>query len=68
MNIVSTRDHILTHVYVGSHLSIKRTSEQVLEYGYTWENMDSDIPEIISRYEIFRASGSKPIKNIATKH
>ena len=35
--IASTRDHILAHVSVGSHLSIKRTTEQVLKSGYRWE-------------------------------
>ena len=29
----------LAHVSVGSHLSIKHTTEQVLESGYRWENM-----------------------------
>ena len=58
----------LAHVSVGSHLSIKRTTEQVLESGYRWENMDSDISEMISRCEICGTRGSKPRKNIATKH
>ena len=58
----------LAHVSVGTHLSIKRTTEQVLESGYKWENMDSDISEMISRREICVARGSKPRKNIATKH
>ena len=52
----------LAHVSVGSHLSIKRTTEQVLESGYRWENMDSDISEMISRCEICGARGSKPKK------
>ena len=58
----------LAHVFVGSHLSIKRTTEQVLESGYSWENMDSDISEMISRCEICGARRSKPWKNIETKH
>ena len=58
----------LAHVSVGSHLSIKRTTEQVLESGYRWVNMDSDISEMISRCEIYGARGSKSRKNIATKH
>ena len=58
----------LAHVSVGSHLSIKRTTEQVLESEYRWENMDSDISEMISRREICGARGSKPRKNIATKY
>ena len=58
----------MAHVSVESHLSIKRTTEQVLEFGYRLENMDSDISEMISRCEICGARGSKPRKNIATKH
>ena len=58
----------LAHAFVGSHLSIKRTTEQVLESVYRWENMDSDISEMISRCEICGARRSKPRKNIATKH
>ena len=52
----------LTHVYVGSHLSIKRTTEQVPESGYRWENMDSDISKMISKCEICGAKRSKPKK------
>ena len=58
----------LANVSVGSHLSIKRTTEQVLESGYRWKDMDSDISEIISQCEICGARGSKQRKNIATKH
>ena len=58
----------LANVSVGSHLSIKRTTEQLLESGYRWENMDSDISEMISRCEICGARGSKSRKNIETKH
>ena len=66
--ITNTRNHILAHVFVGSHLSIKRTTEQVLESGYRWENMNSDISEMISRCKICEAKGSKPRKNIAIEH
>ena len=58
----------MAHVSVGSYLSIKSTTEQVLESGYKWENMDSDISEMIFRCEVYGARGSKPRKNIATKH
>ena len=58
----------MAHVSVESHLSIKRTTEQVLEFGYRLENMDRDISEMISRCEICGARESKPRKNIATKH
>ena len=62
---ISTQEIIfLAHVSVGFHLSIKRTTEQVLESGYRWENMDSDISKMISRCEICGARGSKPRKNI----
>ena len=58
----------MAHVYVGSNVSIKRITEQVLESGYRNENMDSDISEMISRCEICGARGSISRKNIATKH
>ena len=61
--IASTRDYILAHVYVESHLSIKHTSQQVLESGYRWENMGNDISEMISLCEMCGARKLKSRKN-----
>ena len=64
--IASTISHILAHVSVWSHLSVKHTTEQVLEFGYKWENMDSDISEMIFLWNMWRQR-IKAEKNITTK-
>ena len=56
------------HTNWGSHLSIKRTIEQIQEMGYKWDDMEEDVRKLYFSCEIWGAKGAKPKKTQIVKH
>ena len=58
----------LAHFSVRSHLSIKRTTEQVLKSGYRWENRNVTYQRWPLSVKYVEQEDQSQEKNIATKH
>ena len=56
------------HWWLGFHLQIKRTVEEIKKFGYWWDKVNKDVREIYFDCEICAGRTQKPKKKMAYKH
>ena len=64
-----TREIMLkAHTDTGSHLTIQRTIQKIVEMGYKWDKMANDVIQMIYKWKFWIGHTKKPKKKIAYKH
>ena len=56
------------HTDTGSHLTIHRTIQKIVEMGYKWDKMANDVRQMFYKWEFWIGHIKMPKKKIAYKH